>query len=318
MNSQEIYELAIEMGIKNDPRGEKRVEEILKKRRKDYQELSPAKKKYYDKEKFTNPYSDTRLFWADSKIQVKRVLAGIDIEVGEVMLAEELGKRGKPSDLIISHHPDGKALAELSEVLELQADMLADLGIAINIAESLLEKRISEVSRRFHPFNHYEALDAARLLGFQSLCVHTPCDNLVYQFVKRHLEKKKPEYVEEVLDALAQIYEYDQAAKAGVGPTLFAGDPKRRAGKVALTEITGGTSGAKEIYEQLSHHAGVGTIVGMHMSEEYKEEAEKHHLNVVIAGHMASDSLGMNIFLDELQKRGIEVIPCSGLIRKSK
>jgi hypothetical protein len=38
-------------------------------------------------------------------------------------------------------------------------------------------------------------------------------------------------------------------------------------------------------------------------------------MNVVIAGHIASDSLGMNLFLDELEKQGIEVITCGGLMR---
>jgi hypothetical protein len=56
----------------------------------------------------------------------------------------------------------------------------------------------------------------------------------------------------------------------------------------------------------------------MHMSEEHRREAEKNHINVVIAGHMASDSLGMNLFLDELVKQGITVIPTSGLIRFSR
>ncbi len=56
----------------------------------------------------------------------------------------------------------------------------------------------------------------------------------------------------------------------------------------------------------------------MHISEEHKKEAEDAHLNVVIAGHISSDSLGMNLFLDELEKKGIEIIPCSGLIRVSR
>jgi intracellular sulfur oxidation DsrE/DsrF family protein len=56
----------------------------------------------------------------------------------------------------------------------------------------------------------------------------------------------------------------------------------------------------------------------MHQSERHRKEAEKAHINVVVAGHMSSDSIGMNLFLDELEKRGIEVIPCSGLIRYSR
>ena len=64
--------------------------------------------------------------------------------------------------------------------------------------------------------------------------------------------------------------------------------------------------------------AGIGTVIGMHMSEEHKKEAEAANINVIIAGHMSSDSLGMNLFLDELEKQGIEIVPCSGLIRVSR
>ena len=62
-------------------------------------------------------------------------------------------------------------------------------------------------------------------------------------------------------------------------------------------------------------HAGIGTTIGMHVSEEHRKEAEAAHINVVIAGHMSSDSIGVNLFLDELEKKGIEIVPCSGLIR---
>jgi putative NIF3 family GTP cyclohydrolase 1 type 2 len=53
----------------------------------------------------------------------------------------------------------------------------------------------------------------------------------------------------------------------------------------------------------------------MHVPEDALEELKKLHVNVINAGHMASDSIGANIFLDELEKKGVEIIPCSGLIR---
>ena len=113
---------------------------------------------------------------------------------------------------------------------------------------------------------------------------------------------------------LKKIPEYQEAIRQKAGPRLFCGKESRYAGRIALTEITGGTEGSKEIYQHIAQ-AGIGTIVGMHMKEDNREEAEKAHLNIVIAGHMSSDSIGMNLFLDELVKRGIEVVPCSGLIR---
>ena len=78
--------------------------------------------------------------------------------------------------------------------------------------------------------------------------------------------------------------------------------------------MTGGTGGSEEAFEKLAI-AGVGTVIGMHIGEKHRKEAEKNHINIVIAGHMASDSLGINLLLDKLQQEGIEILPCSGLIR---
>jgi hypothetical protein len=143
---------------------------------------------------------------------------------------------------------------------------------------------------------------------------HTVADNMVYKYVKDLMDKKQPDTVSDVLDLLLEIPEYKEGKKLGAGPRLFAGSPDNRAGKIAVTEMTGGTSGSKEMFEKMSH-AGIGTIIGMHMGEEHRKEAEKHHINVVIAGHMASDSLGMNLLLDEIEKKGVEILPVSGLIR---
>ena len=82
-------------------------------------------------------------------------------------------------------------------------------------------------------------------------------------------------------------------------------------------KMNGGTSGPKEIYQHLAA-AGIGTVVGMHFPESHLEEARKHHINMVISGHMSSDSLGINLIADEWEKKGVEVVPCSGLIRVSR
>lgn len=314
MTIDQIYNLAVQEGIKADLRGRVRVLKKLKKEKETYKELKPDEQKEFDQERLTNPYSDTRLLYGDSKKQVRQVLAGIDISVSELLLADQLIKRGKKIDLVISHHPLGKALARLDDVVELQADLLADLGVPINIAEDLLEKRVSEVYQFISPANINRSVDTAKILDIPLICAHTVCDNQVARFLQKEINKAKPEIVGNIMTLLKKIPEYKKATEIQVGPTILVGSPKRRAGKVTLTEITGGTAGARQIYKYLSS-AGVGTIVSMHMSEEYKKEAEKHHINVIIAGHMASDSLGMNLFLDKLEKKGIKVISCSGLIR---
>jgi len=147
--------------------------------------------------------------------------------------------------------------------------------------------------------------------------LHTPLDNLAAKFLKDLIEEKEPERIGELIDLLKEIPEYKEAMKIGAGPKIFVGGPENRCGKIALTEITGGTEGSPKLYEKMAQ-AGIGTVIGMHVSEEHKKEAENAHLNMVIAGHISSDSLGINLFLDELEKKGIEIVPCSGLIRVSR
>lgn len=315
MNIQDIYQLAIEMGMKNDLRGENHVKRILERRKESLKALSEKEREYFDMELLTNPYPDSRILHiADGEREVKRVLVGIDIEPAEILLAKDIGN----IDLIISHHPLGKALADLHEVMELQSDILSQYGVPINIAEGLMRERISEVARGINALNHQRTVDAAKIVGINLMCLHTVTDNLAANFLRSFIERENHLMtLRELIDLLYEIPEYQIAGKMGAGPKIFVGSPERRCGKIAVTEITGGTEPGPKIYEKMAI-AGIGTILGMHMREENKKEAEAVHINVVIAGHMSSDSLGMNLFLDRLEKNGVEIIPCSGFIRVSR
>lgn len=317
MTIGEIYNLAIKLGSEADPRGKKGVAKYLERQKKTYEELPAGKKEDFDLESLKNPYSDTRILFGNSSARVNKIMAGIDVDTGEVVLADRLNEKGEGIDLIIAHHPAGGAFASLHEVMDLQVDLMASYGVPINVAEGMLAERIGQVRRKIGPMNHYRSVDAARLLGIPFMCIHTVWDNLGWRFMADIFEKKEHDTVGDVMDILRGIPEYAQAIKYKAGPSLYWGNEKNRAGKVVVAEFTGGTEGAKEIYERLSH-AGVGTIISMHTSEEHRDEAKKHHINLVVAGHMVSDSVGANLFLDELEKRGVKAVPASGLIRVSR
>lgn len=317
MNIQEIFDLAIETGIDNDPRGRKKVEKILKKRKEEFGELPKKKQAEFDSEKLDNPYSDSGILTGDPTRQVLRVLVGIDINSAEVLLAHELEKQGNKIDLIIAHHPEGKSLTNLHEVMDIQTDVLARAGVPENIAEKVLEDRLRQVSQGVAPANHFQAVDTAALLDIPMMNIHTPADNSVWKFIDQYLDKKETETVGDVVEALKEIPEYIEGMKRNSGPVIFAGNEKSRAGKIVVSGMTGGTSGSEKIYERMSHF-GIGTEVAMHIPEKHREEAVKHYLNIVIAGHMASDSIGMNLILDKLESAGIEIVPCSGFIRHSR
>ncbi len=305
------------MGIEADFRGEEGIKKFLENKKEKYEKMNEKEKGEFDVEALENPYLDSRIYYIAEDKEIKKVLAGIDIEPAELLLSKEIGSAGSGIDLIIAHHPVGKGLAHLADVMDLQCDVLNFYGLPINIAEGLMKERISEVARGVNSVNHQRTVDAAKILKINLMNSHTPCDNLAAKFLKSLIEEKKPERIGELINLLKEVPEYKEAMKIGAGPKVFVGAPENRCGKIALTEITGGTEGSPKLYEKMAQ-AGIGTVVGMHISEEHRKEAEAAHLNVVIAGHMSSDSLGVNLFLDELERRGIEIIPCSGLIRISR
>lgn len=313
---KEIFEMGLKMSIKKDPRGENGVKKYLERIKKEYEDMKPSDKEFYDITRLSNPYMDSQVQIDDGKTQVKRVLAGIDITEAEILLATQLNERGKKIDLVLAHHPLGKSRADLSDVMDMSVAVFEDLGVPVHLAEKIMDERIREVGRSLHAVNHYKTVDIAQILKVNLINTHTITDNLVNNCIIDYLAKKKPKTVKDLVDALVEIPEYREAKKMGFGPKIFAGNPQHHIGKI-LVEMTGGTNPSSKVYEELSR-AGISTLVGMHMQEETLKKVDEHGMNVIIAGHISSDSVGMNLFLDELEKKGVEVVPCGGLIRVNR
>jgi putative NIF3 family GTP cyclohydrolase 1 type 2 len=313
MKLKDIYELAYKRGIELDPRGTEEVASELERVGKDYADLKESEKKYFDVEKLTNPYSDTRILYGDPDTEVRRIMVGIDMEVGELLLADRLTERGTKIDLVIAHHPEGKPMADLYDVMDMQSGILHKYGVPVNVAEDIMDERIKEVERRLMPVNHTRAVDAARLLDIPFMCVHTPTDNAVTTYLQDLFDTEKPRYVSDIIDILRTIPEYAGASVETLGPKIVCGAKRRKVGKV-FVDMTGGTGGSKKAFETLTN-AGISTIVGMHIGEEHRKEASKNHINVVIAGHMASDSIGINLMLDHVLDPDVEVLAASGFRR---
>jgi putative NIF3 family GTP cyclohydrolase 1 type 2 len=315
MKLADLYRFVVEFGMRNDPRGADEIAAVLKREKERFAKLSEKEKKYYDRERLENPYGDTRILYGSGETPVKALMVGIDIEAPELVLADVLRSKGRRVDAVLAHHPEGGAFAALHDVMCVQADVLARHGVPIGVAEAIMEPRIREVSRRVMPANHQRPVDAARLLDIPFMNSHTPSDNCVATHLQRLFDKKRPRTLADVVDLLLEIPEYDHAAHNGGGPVILAGSPSRSAGKV-FVDMTGGTEGAVQVFEKLAI-AGVSTVVGMHFSEDHFKQAEKQHLNLVVAGHIASDNVGMNIVLDAVEKEfgRLDVIELSGFKR---
>lgn len=318
MKLGEIYHRAITIGIDHDLRAREEIDRLLAEEKEKYKKLEESDKAAYDLDRLFNPFADSRILYGDPETEIKKILIGIDMEVGEVLLAYLLNRdREEKIDCLIAHHPEGRALARLTEVMKLQIDLLSQYGIAVSVVEQLMEKRISEVERRLLPINHNRTVDVARLLDLPFLCLHTPADNCVTAYLKKRFDQEKPLFLKDLLKILLNIPEYQTAAKLEGAPKILHGSENSRCGQIYV-DMTGGTEGSKEIFDKIAS-SGISTLVGMHFSEEHLEKAKKANLNIVVAGHIASDTLGLNLLLDAIDPDNeLEFVCVSGFQRRRR
>ena len=315
MNLKQMYEFVIQNGIDNDPRGRKEVETLLKEINEEYNSLNSDKKKYFDKDFLINQYHDSRIINDTNVEDIKSVMVGIDIEAPELLLANQLKLSGTKIDLVLAHHPKATAYANFSDVINMQGEIAENQGVPINVSEKIIAQRAIEVGRSVAGSNHQRVYDAARLLKISMMNTHTIADNNVAKFLQTKIDELKPRYLKDIVSFLNEQPEYQYARTYGNGPFILNGNAKSKPGKI-FVDMTGGAEGPVEMFEKLAI-AGVGTIVGMHLSEKGYNAAKKANINVVIAGHISSDNLGMNLMLDAVEKKfgKLDIIECSGFRR---
>jgi hypothetical protein len=319
MKIYDAYRMAIEAGISKDPRPQAEIQRALSKAKEAYDRLPEDRKDLFDPERLWNPYADSRfsVMAEEAKdLEAEAIMWGIDIGPAEILLADRLREKGRTISAVAAHHPIGTARTCFPEVVSLQADLYHSAGVPINIAECVIAPRTEEVLRGVMGSNYNQGADAARLLGIPLFNVHCPADNMVQSYLTDLFGRANPYRLSDIIDALYTEPEYRDAARFNSPPKIMVGNPDSRCGKV-ICKMNGGTSSPKEIYEKLAW-AGVGTVIGMHFPDSHLEEARKFGVNLVISGHMSSDSLGVNLICDIWEREGIEIIPCSGFTRHSR
>jgi len=239
---------------------------------------------------------------------IKKVLMGVDMDTAELLLAKQLGY-----DCVVSHHPRNTN-ANMLDVMKAHIRKLEALGVPRNKSQKMLEERKDELSYNQHVSNSRRSESAARLLDLPFICIHTPADILSEAIVQEFLDGKfsdKPDTtVQDVVEALGEIGEYKNSARK---PVIRVGSKESYAGKiyVLMSGLTGpGPKVTKEYFE-----AGVGTLILMHIPEkDVKEVKEQGIGNIVVAGHMSSDSLGLNKIAQCWAEHGVETTMMSGIV----
>lgn len=245
---------------------------------------------------------------------IRRVLAGIDMSDTTLLAAKQMGY-----DCVAEHHGImGKATHIGDQMYKDQMMLMYKFGVPINVAQKVIETRAKEESQKMHSKNLNRQADFAKFLDMPYVGIHTPADLIGQKIVQDRMDALSQGNpfvtLQDVVDALNEFPEVKNALQ---DPWIRVGSHDSYAGKICVM-FAGVTCSTAEVYKTFFDY-GVGTLIMMHMPEDMvKAVREQNKGNLIIAGHMASDSIGFNRILDAWEEAGLEVTRIGGLTGEEK
>jgi len=232
---------------------------------------------------------------------IRKVLFGIDAGVPELMLAKQQGY-----DAVIAHHPQGgTAIIRFHHVFKRHIQQMVAAGIPVEEAEKAAQKKLEELEVEGHIRNYGHAVDVAKLLKMPYMNIHTPLDEVGRKIMAEKVDNRirKDSTVQDVVSALGELPEFKNAVTE---IKIRLGEAENLAGKVAVSHGAG-TNGGYEIARTYFKY-GVGTVVYIHLRPRDLEKLKAERKgNLIVTGHIASDSVGINRLIHELEKRNVSV-----------
>jgi hypothetical protein len=252
---------------------------------------------------------------ADSAVYVpgenmRKIMFGIDIASGELLLARQLGCDG-----VIAHHPaGGSAVLHFPDVLTRQIELMIEHGVPQEAAREAAQPLISRAIMRAHAANFDHVPSVARLLEMPFMNMHLPLDELgrkiIVDTLNSHFEAlDRAPLVQDALDALMTLPEFATAQTSLMVPVGAVDAPLGRIAVVQGARTNGGAPIAETYFEH-----GIGTVLYIHCAPEDVARLRGEGAgNLIVSGHIASDLVGINRYVAQIESRGVEVVRMSGL-----
>jgi putative NIF3 family GTP cyclohydrolase 1 type 2 len=242
---------------------------------------------------------------ADSNIHVSgdnihKVLIAIDVGVAELILAKNLGCDG-----VIAHHPIGISSLNFHKVFDRHLEYMTKNGIPKDLAKEATRRLEMRVSTRSHAAIYDQVVHAAKLLKMPLVNIHQPCDEVMRRTILDRIMAESIEYVSDIIKSIETIGEFKNVETRV--ETVF-GSSSNRVGRWALV-VAAGTNGGYPIAKLYFQH-GIDTVIYLHIDygDILKLQEEQLRGNLVIMGHLAGDSIGLNALADKLEEQGIETV----------
>ncbi|MDD4903074.1 MAG: Nif3-like dinuclear metal center hexameric protein [Candidatus Bipolaricaulis sp.] len=241
---------------------------------------------------------------------IRRVLIGIDARSAELTLAKMLGY-----DAVIAHHPiGGSATLNFHTVLGRHVDQMTTAGVPEELARSILAE-VAESRRVLYSMSNYDHdPSVARLLKMPYLNIHTPLDEVGRRRMAAVADEVGAEAT--VGDLIAAFYDtFAEFRHAATRIEALVGAADRRVGRIVVSHGAG-TNGGYPVAKAYFDH-GVDTLVYIHCRPDDARRLEREAgaaKTLVVTGHIASDSIGINPYVARLRDEGLDVTPLSGIL----
>ena len=241
---------------------------------------------------------------------IERVLFGIDVRAPELLMAA-----AQSFDCAISHHPVGGASTmRFHQVLARHVEQMVDAGVPRDVAEETMRETIED-RRVLNSMSNYDHdPSVARFLDLPYLNIHTPLDEIG----RRRMADAAAALCDDVsvADLVAHFTAtFGEFRHAATQIEVRVGRAENRIGKVVVSHAAG-TNGGYPVAKAYYDH-GVDTVIYIHCrpaeARRLAEEADEGK-NLIVTGHIASDSIGINPYVDRLRTEGLEVTTFSGIL----
>lgn len=238
---------------------------------------------------------------------IETALVGIDLESPEIQLADREGY-----DLVLAHHPTGdEARHDFTDVLEKQAEFMVAHGVPEDVARDAASDIIDRMDHGAHSMNYRHNPSVAELLDQPYMNIHLAPDEVGRRKMADVADRfDADDEVGAFIDALGELPEFEDAM---TDIKLRVGDEGNELGEVAVHHAAG-TNGGEDVASAYFDH-GVDTVLYIHVGAGDTEALQAEYgddKNLVVTGHIASDAIGLNVLIDELEERGVDCTPISG------
>ncbi|MBU1048799.1 hypothetical protein KKG90_02125 [Candidatus Bipolaricaulota bacterium] len=239
-----------------------------------------------------------------------KVMFGIDVKAPEVKMAADLG-----FDVAMSHHPTGgQARLQFHKVLYRHLDQLTAAGVPLKAVQTIIDDLAEEHRVMASMSNYDHDPSVARLLDMPYMNIHTPLDEIGRRRLQDAADELAP--TNTVAELIAHFQSsFGEFRHADTQIELRVGQLDRPIGRVVMSHGAG-TNGGYPVAKAYFDH-GINTVIYIHCrpADSKKLIADfGDNVNLIVTGHVVSDSIGINPYIDRLRGEGIEVTTLSGII----